>query len=96
LTNVSRACRLSWKERAVGINVKTGIRAVNRMAPEKVELRTDPWNHDVGIVVSDGGVYVHLEDFPKLIDAMVKFYSDVKADLAAKAAVEEHRKATCS
>jgi hypothetical protein len=77
------------------MNVKTEIRASNRMAPEKVELQTDLWNNEVGIVVSDGGVYVRLEDFPRLIDAMVKFYADVKAEMAVRAEMEKHQKATC-
>jgi len=67
----------------------TGLKASNYFYPHKVFLRVDSFGREIGIIVhpleedkklGDSVIYFKVEDFPKLIRELKKFYRDVVED----------------
>ena len=66
-----------------------GLKASNYFYPHKVFLRVDSFGREIGIIVhpleedkklGDSVIYFKVEDFPKLIRELKKFYRDVVED----------------
>jgi hypothetical protein len=62
--------------------VETDIRASN--IGETITIRIDSFMREIGLIAGRNAIYVHVDDFPRLLEQMKKFYEKVKGEIDAK------------